>query len=180
MRRRIFVASATVLAVASVGGALAFAQDGPTRSAEPSISSLLGDEPAGLSARMDALVESGPYSITCGSRGDGVTLSCAEMADGKVISALKRGESVYGRTVIGFPDGADGTDAVRTFESTDLICQAPFNGSMLCAPVTAVQPTVVGGEDTFVFYKRHNVTFDDDGVPVGHAGEATVSLRVVE
>lgn len=178
MRRRlIFLVVAAIVAVGTVRGALAFQPDDPSPPHEPT-SSVLGEAQVGLDARMDRAVAAGAYSITC-EPGDG-RLVCVPVADADVVAALRRGETVYGRTVIGFSGGAKvADDGATRFETTDLVCTDASGDSLHCLSVTEAEPTVRAGAETFVFYKKHNVTFDKNGVPVGHLGEATVSLRVV-
>jgi hypothetical protein len=178
MRRLTVLAVAVIVAVGTVRGALAF-QSGDL-SQEPTVtSSVLGDAQAGLTARMDAAEAAGAYSIGC-EPGDG-HLVCVAVADADVLAALRRGETVYGRTVIGFPGGAKvADDRGARFETTDLVCTDASGDSLHCLSVTEAEPTVRAGAETFVFYKKHNVTFDKNGNPVGHLGAATVPLRVTE
>jgi hypothetical protein len=97
-----------------------------------------------------------------------------------VIPALKRGETIYGRTVIGFPGGARaGEDEGPTFEASDLICAAAAGDSMTCRSVTAMTPTVHAGQRTLSFYKRHNVTFGEHGRMIGHLLAPTIPLQVL-
>lgn len=147
-------------------------------SSEPSVNTLLGEEPAGFDGRLQAAVDAGAYSITCSGHSD--QLKCLPMKDEDVIPALRRGETIYGRTVLGFPTGA--TTAVAEepkLEATDLMCSPSGGTVMSCAPVTTVKPTVAAGAETFVFYRKHNVTFDASGTPVSIGGTPTVSLEVV-
>jgi hypothetical protein len=177
MRRRlIFLAVTVIVAVGTVRGALAF-QSSDDLSQQPPLT--FGDAEAGLVSRMDAAVAAGAYSITC-EPGDG-SLVCMPVADADVVPALRRGETVYGRTVIGFTRGAKvADDGAARFGTTDLVCTDASGDSLHCRSVTEAEPTVRAGAEMFVFYKKLNVTFDKNGVPVGHSGEPTVPLRVTE
>lgn len=175
-----FIAVAAVLAAGSVGGALAFQGGGGTTSDEPMItSSVFGPEPANLDAQMDSAVKDGPYSITC-SPGIDAGLSCTSMPDEEVIPALKRGETVYGRTVIGFPGGAKAVEDTSepTFEATDLVCSAGALDALECLPVTEAKPIITAGTDTFAFYRQHHVSFTADGRAIGQPTTPTISLSV--
>jgi hypothetical protein len=168
MRRPpIVLAVVAIAAIGSVGGAFAFRSDGPP-----------ADPAQGLDALMASAEAQGAYSINCSGFGD--SLACSPMKDEDVMPALRRGETVYGRTVIGFPGGAKvSSGADPRFEATDLICSDASDGSLGCSPVTRANPTVPAGAETFVFYRKHNVTFDKSGHPTGHAGAPTVPLRVI-
>lgn len=147
---------------------------------ERTVTTFFGEEPAGLSARMEQAVANGPYEIQC-EAGDDPSLVCHGIRGKETHAALKRGETVYGRTVIGIPRGArlGVEDASPSFESTDLVCANRSGASLVCFPVTVMQPTIRAGADVFAFYRRHNVTFTKRGTPVGHAGDLTVSFRIV-
>ena len=180
MRRRLILVAATALiAVAGVGSALAVARDGGAWANEPTItSSVFGPAQAGLDARMADAEKDGPYAITC-SPGDGETLLCTEVKNGGTIAAIKRGKTVYGRTVVGFPGGASADDAVPMFEATDLVCLDAERAPWTCLPVTVATPSVRVGEEIVVSYKKYNITVHEDGRIEDTVGEPTVSLRVV-
>jgi hypothetical protein len=148
---------------------------------EPTITSMFGEEPIGLGARMSDAEAAAPYQIQC-SAGTGASLMCTEISGDESLAALKRGETVYGRTVIGIPGGAKAgaTEAAAHFEPTDLICPERRGDSLVCFPVTQVQPTIREGVDVFAFYKRHNVTFTEKGNAVEHIGEPTISFNVIK
>jgi len=100
------------------------------------------------------------------------------MRDEDVISALRRGEDVYGRTAIAFNGGANpAEDSGPTFEPSDLICSGVT--VLICTRVTAAVPTVRAGTDVLVFYRKHNVTFGADRRPISHLDAPTVPLRVL-
>lgn len=124
----------------------------------------------------------GPYSLAC-KAGVGGHLICTSVRDEDVIPALKRGETIYGRTVLGFtgPRGADPRkdSVLPTFEATDLVCGAPSGQTVNCLPVTVATPTVRAGQRTLVFYKKHNVTFSERGRTVGRPGAPTIPLRLL-
>jgi hypothetical protein len=99
------------------------------------------------------------------------------MKDEDVIPALRRHETVYGRTVIGLPSGtAHATGPM--LQATGLVCAGGFGKSLSCSSVAESRPTIAAGADTFVFYSKHVVTFRENGKPVGHLGPATISLQV--
>jgi hypothetical protein len=167
-----------IAAMASAGAVFAFqASDRP---APPSAAtgSILGDND-GLDPLMARAEARGPYSLACNS-GHDERLACTPVANKDVIPALKRGETIYGRTVIGFPGGAKvGEDEGPTFEAGDLICAAAADDSMTCRSVTAYTPTVHAGQRTLSFYSRHNVTFTKDGRTIGHLLAPTIPLQVL-
>lgn len=125
---------------------------------------------------MQRAVEQGPYSITCSAVAAG-RLTCAPMKDEDVIPALKRGETVYGRTVVGFPGGATPQSAPK-LQPSDLVCASGSGVSLSCSPVNSSKASVVAGAKTFVFYMKHDVRFKD-GHPVSYLGPSTVSIPVV-
>jgi hypothetical protein len=171
-RRIVLVVTAVCAVVGSVSGALAFGSSSPNQSATPALRE-------GLEAQMDQAVAEGPYSITCVPAADG-RLACSPMKDRDVIPALKRGEVVYGRTVIAFPGGAKvEKHSSPTFESTDLVCSSGTSSLLTCSPVAAALTAVRAGADVFVFYRQHNITFSKDGRPIGHLDAPTVPLRVL-
>jgi len=178
MRRLIVVAATALIAVAGVGSALAVAWNGAPWANEPTITSVLGPAQAGLDARMADAEKDGPYAITCGP-GDGEALLCTEVKNGETIAAIKRGKTVYGRTVVGFPGGASADDAVPMFEATDLVCLDAERAPWTCLPVTVATPSVRVGEEIVVSYKKYNITFHENGRIEDTVGEPTVSLRVV-
>jgi hypothetical protein len=167
-----------IAAMVSAGAVFAFqASDRP---APPSAAtgSILGDMD-GLDPLMARAEARGPYSLSCNSAHD-ESLACSAVADKDVIPALKRGETIYGRTVIGFPGGAKaGENEGPTFEASDLICAAAAGALMTCRSVTAFTPTAHAGQRTLSFYKRHNVTFNDRGRTVGHLLAPTIPLQVL-
>jgi len=177
VRKLALVIGIFALAGLFVGGALALRNDSPAAN-EPTITTSFGEEQAGLNGRMQEAEQAGPYSIRCS--GDGAELVCTSVADDDVIPALKNGETVYGRYVIGFRGGANPEREVPTFADTDLTCGSPNEGQIVCAPVTEVAPTVEAGQDTFAYYKRLDVTFDENDTPVSWIGEATIPLTVVD
>jgi hypothetical protein len=162
VRKLALVIGIFALAGLFVGGAVALRNDSPAAN-EPTITTSFGEEQAGLNGRMQEAEQAGPYSIRCS--GDGAELVCTSVADDGVIPALKNGETVYGRYVIGFRGGAN---------------PERDEGQIVCAPVTEVAPTVEAGQDTFAYYKRLDVTFDENDTPVSWIGEATIPLTVVD
>jgi len=178
VRKLALVIGIVALAGLFVGGAVALRNDSPAAD-EPTITTSFGEEQAGLNGRMQEAEQAGPYSIRCAD--DGAVLACTSVADGDVIPALKNGETIYGRYVIGFRGGANPErDEVPTFADTDLTCGPLDESQILCSPVTQVAPTVEAGQDTFAYYKRLDVTFDEDDTPVSWIGRATIPLTVVE
>lgn len=179
MRRRltILAIAGAALAIASVSGALAF-RGTPTGSAVAGQGVI--DLPGALDRDMGEAVAAGPYSVTCEAGADS-TFACSPMKDADVIPSLRRGEEVYGRTVIGFPGGANvEEDSQPTFESTDLVCAGGTGDVLRCSRVTAeAPPTVEAGADLIVFYRKHNVTFDADGRLTSHLDAPTISLQVL-
>jgi hypothetical protein len=178
MRRLILVTSVMIIAGASVTGALALQNGSLIPSDEPTITTMFGEEPAGISARMQEAADAGPRSIAC-DPGEGAALVCLRVEDAEALAALRRGETIYGRNVMGFPEGAKIGETGPKFHSSSLVCGEPVDGLIPCLPVTAEAPTARVGQEFFVYYMRQNVTFLSDGVPVLHIGEPTVPLRVV-
>lgn len=180
MRRAPFLIIGTALAaLASAGAVFAFQASDRPASPGPATGSILGDMD-GLDPLMARAEARGPYSLSCNSAHDDERLACTPVADKDVIPALKRGETIYGRTVIGFPGGAKpGEDEGPTFEAGDLICAAAADDSMTCRSVTTMTPTVHAGQRTLSFYTRHNVTFNDRGRTIDHLLAPTIALRVL-
>lgn len=178
MRRQLlFLVTGILIAVASVAGVFALRAHatGPDQSTNDS--SLLGPAPANLDAQMNSAAAAGPNSITC-DPGYGVNLVCTQVSDGSVIAALKRGDVVYGRTVIGFPSGANLQNERPTFESSDLVCRNGSADGLDCTTAGTMQPTVASGTGALAFYKRYDVTFTPEGRVIGHASAPTIPLRV--
>jgi hypothetical protein len=135
-RAPILILGMAVAALASAGAVFAF--QASDRSAPPRAATgpILGDMD-GLDPLMARAEARGPYSLSCNSARD-ESLACTPVADTDVIPALKRGETIYGRTVIGFPGGAKpGEDEGPTFEASDLICAAVAGDAVTCRSVTA-------------------------------------------
>ena len=180
MRRApILTLGMAVVALASAGAVLAFRANDAAAPAKKTTGSILGDN-AGLDPLMARAEARGPYSLSCTSAHAG-GLACTPVADKDVIPMLQRGETTYGRTVLGFPGGAKaGEDEIHpTFEATDLICAGAAGTSMTCRSVTAAIPTVHAGQQTFSFYRRQKVTFNERGKPVGLPDAPTIPLRVL-
>jgi len=179
MRRFVVLGSAMIAASALGGGALAFQIGGAQApSDEPIITGEFGEERAGLSARVEAAADAGPNSVTC-EPGQGETLVCTEISDEEAIEAVIDGQTAYARNVISFGTGAQVNEShIPLFESSALVCGEPAAGAMQCLPVTVAEPTIEAGADVFVYYQRMDVTLLEDGTPVFHSGEATVTLNV--
>ena len=177
-RAPILTLGMAILALASAGVVLAFqANDAPAPD-KAAAGSILGDN-AGLDPLMARAEARGPYSLSCTSAHAG-SLTCTPVADKDVIPALKRGETTYGRTVIGFPGGATPGEDEKgpTFEATDLICAAAGK-SITCRYVTDASPTVHAGQQTFSFYRRLKVRFNERGRTIGLPSTPTIPLRVL-
>jgi hypothetical protein len=171
----IFLVAAVVVAIASVGGALAFGSQNRSTSQSPTAIPTLG---AALQTLMDKAQAAGPYSVTCEPNANG-KLSCAPMRDEDVIPALRSGEEVYGRTVIAFPGGADpAEDSGPMFDASDLVCSTGGGQLLDCSSVSTMAPTVQAGTQVLVVYRMHKVTFDSNGRLVSHLNAPTVSVRV--
>jgi hypothetical protein len=188
MRRApILLLGVAIAAMSSAGAVFAFQKEAPSGRGESAVASrtagsVLGYEPPGLDARMARAEKNGPYSLAC-KAGTGSHLICDSVRDEDVIPALRRGQTIYGRTVLGFtgPRGADPRkdSKLPTFEASDLVCGASSKQALDCLPVTAATPTVRAGQRTFVFYKKHNVTFTEQGRTIGVAATPTIPLRVL-
>ncbi len=179
MRRLMLIASLALVAGVLVSAALATRDDGSHPSDEPTITTLFGEEPVGLSRRMSDADEAGPASISCGP-GLGDMLICTAVGDEDALAALKHGETIYGRNVMGFPKGATTEhNSIPVFESTALVCGELVEGSIPCMPMTASEPTARVGQDVFAYYVKQNVTFTEGGTTVSHIGELTIPLHVV-
>jgi len=187
MRRApILTLGMAIVALVSAGAVLAFqandaAAPGKARAGsapgKAAVGSILGDN-AGLDPLLARAEARGPYSLSCTSAHAG-SLACTPVADKDVIPALKRGETTYGRTVLGFPGGAKaGEDESQpTFEASDLICAAAGT-AMTCRSVTDAIPTVHAGQKTFSFYRQLKVTFKR-GRTIGLLDAPTIPLRVL-
>jgi hypothetical protein len=149
----------------------------PTAPSREPVASFTDDD---LRQAMDEATEAGPNSIKC-SRVARARLTCNEIPDGEVASAVRRGDPIYLRMVLGFTDGADAErDSVPTFERSDLICDSGVGGSLSCQRVTVAPPTVRVGQRLFVFYRWNQVTFDDaEGTIISQTSEPTIPLRVL-
>lgn len=170
-----------VVGVFVVGGAFAD-ESGPdlAPSDEPTITTLFGEEPAGLGGRMTAAADAGPSSLSC-EPGEGEALTCVAVGDEEALAALKRGETLHGRNVMGFRGGATTADnSIPVFESTALVCHESAEGSISCMPMTAEAPTAVVGQDTFVYYvQQKDVLFTESGTSISRIGDLTIPLVVV-
>ena len=122
-----------------------------------------------------SLSDSGPSSIRCD---DGaVILSCTAVPDHDVIPRLKADERLYGRTVYRSITKEVTDRGEPVFESDELVCRANATpAKMTCSRVDRVQPVIESRETTFVTYRPYNVTFNEQGGTVGHAGRVSVPL----
>jgi hypothetical protein len=139
------------------------------------ISGKLGPEEAAEMKRAADLEGAGPNSLRC--EGTGANMTCTPVPDSEVIPALKNGDELYGRTIYSGIEQGMIDRQQPFFEAGELVCRDPgVDGTMSCSRVDAVQPTIERGGTLFVTYKPYNVTFDDEGNPVGHMANPTVPL----
>ena len=165
-----------IVGVFVIGGglvtALAGARNGSSSEARGTSSpnELTPDE----QAAMKALVEAGPNDIRC--LGEGAALTCVGVPGDEALAALRRGEVLYGRHV--YSDVSRAVDTgIPLFEADELVCEAQAtDGTLICHPAGAVQPTLRTGQKMLAAYRRYHVTFRSDGSTVGTHGERTVPL----
>jgi fermentation-respiration switch protein FrsA (DUF1100 family) len=177
IRRLALLATALVVAGATVGGALAIEYVGLHQPDEPTETTLFGEEPVGMDRRMQAAMDAGPAVITC-NPATGAALVCTEVAGEDVAAARNQGETLYGRSVIAFPKGAS-ADKPPMLNRDSLICAEPVAGAMACLPVTAEVPTVRAGQELLVHYIRQVVEVSGDGSETMYVGELSVPVTVV-
>jgi hypothetical protein len=145
----------------------------------PTVTTMLGVEPAHLSSNMQKAAEAGAEEIQC-EPGDGEALICTEVGGKEALAALRRGETVYGRNVLGMPKGADPKyNSTRQFESDSLVCDES-DGVITCIPMAVEAPTAEAGQEVFVYYIKFDVRFTDKGDPVQYVRSLEYPLRVVD
>jgi hypothetical protein len=184
---RLLILVWALVAVCGVGAAFAGHDERQSGSAHqrtarpdvPTVTTMLGVEPAYLSSNMQKAADAGADEIQC-EPGAGEALICTEIKGKAALAALRRGETVYGRSVLGMPRGADPKyNSTPQFESDSLVCDES-DGVITCVPMSVEAPTAQAGQEVFVYYDNFGkVTFTKRGTPVMYMGQLTIPLHVV-
>lgn len=121
-----------------------------------------------------AIADAGPQSITCSD--EGRNSRCSPIQDAEALSALRRGATIYQRTVHGGITQRAIDARMPFFAADDIVCDAQNpDGTMMCTGVTARPPSLGSGQSTIITYRLLHVTFKD-GQPVERPLPATVPL----
>lgn len=185
MRRRYVVIAALGLSILIVAPALGLRgilasqrTERIDRPDKPTVTTFFGVEPANLSADMQKAADAGAEEIQC-EPGEGETLTCTEVGGEEALAAVRRGETVYGRNVLGMPQGADPKYNSRPkFEEGSLVCKQ-VEGAITCVPMSVQTPTVEEGQQVFAYYDKFDVEFGKDGQVVMHGAPLKYPLHVV-
>lgn len=122
--------------------------------------------------RAYAALDSGLASITCSPGKD--VLRCSSIADDQVVTALRNGTTVYGRTAI---TGVTPGGHVPKVEADGLTCDSETgDGTVECWPVTQVPPSVLPSSDVVIYYDRFEVTFEGSRMTIERGPGNTVPV----